>query len=32
MTFNTQRKISAFGEIKRRIKDTAFFGLRVLWK
>jgi hypothetical protein len=32
MTFNTAPTISAFGELKRRIKDTAFFGLRVLWK
>jgi hypothetical protein len=32
MTFNTRRRISAFGELKRRIKDTAFFGLRVLWR
>jgi hypothetical protein len=32
MTFNTVPKISTFREIKRRIKDTAFFGLRVLWK
>ncbi|MGO9109477.1 MAG: 2OG-Fe(II) oxygenase [Thermoguttaceae bacterium] len=32
MTFNTAPRISAFGELKRRIKDTAFFGLRVLWK
>ncbi len=32
MTFNTRPKISPFRELKRRIKDTAFFGLRVLWK
>ena len=32
MTFNTVPKISAWGEIKRRIKDTAFFGLKVLWR
>lgn len=32
MTFNTAPRISAFRELKRRIKDTAFFGLRVLWK
>jgi hypothetical protein len=32
MTFNTVPKISTFREIKRRIKDTAFFGLKVLWK
>jgi hypothetical protein len=32
MTFNTVPKISMFRELKRRIKDTAFFGLKVLWK
>ncbi len=32
MTFNTVQKISAFREFQRRIKDTAFFGLKVLWK
>jgi hypothetical protein len=32
MTFNTMPRISAFRELKRRIKDTAFFGLRALWK
>ena len=32
MTFNTTPKISAFGELKRRIKDMAFFGVRVLWQ
>jgi hypothetical protein len=32
MTFNTAAKISTFREIKRRIKDMAFFGFRVLWK
>jgi hypothetical protein len=32
MTFNTAPKISALGEFQRRIKDTAFFGLRALWK
>jgi hypothetical protein len=32
MTFNTMAKITPFREFKRRIKDTAFFGLRVLWK
>ncbi len=32
MTFNTAPRISAFRELKRRIKDTAFFGLRVLWR
>ncbi len=32
MTFNTAPRISAIGELQRRIKDTAFFGLRVLWR
>ena len=32
MTFNTAPKISPFRELKRRIKDTAFFGLRALWR
>jgi hypothetical protein len=32
MTFNTNPKITPFRELKRRIKDTAFFGLKVLWK
>jgi hypothetical protein len=32
MTFNTAPKITMFRELKRRIKDTAFFGLKVLWK
>lgn len=32
MTFNTVAKITPFREVKRRIKDTAFFGLKVLWK
>jgi hypothetical protein len=32
MTFNTKPKITPFRELKRRIKDTAFFGLKVLWK
>ena len=32
MTFNTAAKITPFREFKRRIKDTAFFGLKVLWK
>jgi hypothetical protein len=32
MTFNTVPKITLFREIKRRFKDTAFFGLKVLWK
>jgi hypothetical protein len=31
MTFNTDPRISAFGEMMRRVKDTAFFGMRVLW-
>jgi hypothetical protein len=31
MTFNTERRIGRFGELLRRIKDTAFYGLRVLW-
>ncbi len=31
MTFNTERRISRLGELARRIKDTAFYGLRVLW-
>ena len=31
MTFNTERRISRFGEFMRRVKDTAFYGLRVLW-
>jgi 2OG-Fe(II) oxygenase superfamily len=31
MTFNTDRKISLFWELARRAKDTAFYGLRVLW-
>jgi hypothetical protein len=32
MTFNTERRISRLGELARRIKDTAFYGLRVLWE
>jgi hypothetical protein len=32
MTFNTMTKITLFRKLKRRIKDTAFFGLKVLWK
>ena len=32
MTFNTAPKISAFRELKRRIKDTAFLDSRVLWR
>jgi len=31
MTFNVDPRISFTREIKRRIKDTAFFGVRVLW-
>jgi hypothetical protein len=31
MTFNTEPRISRLGEMMRRIKDTAFYGLRVLW-
>lgn len=31
MTFNTDPRISLLGETMRRFKDTAFFGLRVLW-
>jgi hypothetical protein len=31
MTFNTERRISRIGELLRRFKDTAFYGLRVLW-
>lgn len=31
MTFNTDPRISVVGETLRRVKDTAFFGLRVLW-
>jgi hypothetical protein len=31
MTFNTERRISRLGEFLRRCKDTAFYGLRVLW-
>jgi hypothetical protein len=32
MTFNTDPRISYLGEALRRIKDTAFFGVRVLWR
>lgn len=32
MTFNIDPRISFTREIKRRIKDTAFFGMRVLWR
>jgi hypothetical protein len=32
MTFNTRPTIRPFRELKRRIKDTAFFGPKVLWK
>jgi hypothetical protein len=31
MTFNTEPRISRLGELLRRFKDTAFYGLRVLW-
>jgi hypothetical protein len=31
MTFNSDPRISVTREVKRRVKDTAFFGLRVLW-
>jgi hypothetical protein len=31
MTFNTNPRISLFWELVRRVKDTAFFGLRALW-
>lgn len=31
MTFGTTPKIGLFKEFIRRIKDTAFYGLRVLW-
>jgi len=31
MTFNTDARISIVGEAMRRVKDTAFFGLRALW-
>lgn len=31
MTFCTDPRISAFKEIARRVKDTAFFGIRALW-
>jgi hypothetical protein len=31
MTYNTDARISVVGEALRRVKDTAFFGLRVLW-
>lgn len=31
MTFNTDPRISPVGEALRRVKDTAFFGLRALW-
>jgi hypothetical protein len=32
MTFNSDPRISFTREFKRRIKDTAFFGMRVLWR
>jgi hypothetical protein len=31
MTFNTDPRIGLFRELARRVKDTAFFGLKVLW-
>jgi len=31
MTFSTDPRVGRFREIIRRVKDTAFFGLRVLW-
>jgi hypothetical protein len=31
MTYNTDARISAIGEAMRRVKDTAFYGMRVLW-
>ena len=31
MTFNTDRRISLVRELARRVKDTAFYGLSVLW-
>jgi hypothetical protein len=31
MTFNTDPRIRWSGEVKRRVKDTAFYGVRVLW-
>jgi hypothetical protein len=31
MTFNTDRTITRWGELARRIKETAYFGLRGLW-
>lgn len=31
MTYNTDARISALGEALRRVKDTAFYGMRVLW-
>lgn len=31
MTFNTDPRIGLFWELARRVKDTAFYGLKVLW-
>jgi hypothetical protein len=31
MTFNTDRSISLVRELARRVKDTAFYGVSVLW-
>ena len=31
MTFNTNAHITMVGEAMRRVKDTAFFGVRALW-
>ena len=31
MTFRTDPRNSAFQGVARRVKDTAFFGLRALW-
>jgi 2OG-Fe(II) oxygenase superfamily len=31
MTFNTNAKITVVGEAMRRVKDTAFYGVRALW-
>ena len=31
MTFNTDPRISLFWELVRRVKDTAFYGWKVLW-
>ena len=32
MTFNTDPRISLRGEVMRRCKDVAFYGLGVLWR